>query len=76
MLPDKITDGDKYDPAMKVKTQEEADIYFDRLVEHAMRVCGTTREEAEKLERINLGYWAGYYDCETMDRVERLFRLR
>lgn len=35
---------------------------------------GTTREEAETIERTNLGYFAGYYSHATRERVERLFR--
>lgn len=35
--------------------------------------CGRTREESEEIERSNLGYYAGYYDAETRERVERLF---
>ena len=35
---------------------------------------GHSREEAENIERCNLGYWGGYYDLETRLRVERLFR--
>ncbi len=30
--------------------------------------------EAEYLERMNLGYYAGYFSVETRQRVERLFR--
>ena len=71
-LPDKITIGDKYDPAMKITDQAEADRYFEACVEHSMR-RGKTRGEAEQLERSNLGYYAGYYDHETRERVERLF---
>ena len=78
-LPLKITIGEKYRPAMEIKTQEEADNYFEDLVEHnlAMR---QRREEipdvelAKKVERHNLGYYAGYYDSETRERVERLFK--
>ena len=33
-----------------------------------------TREEAERIERENLGYFAGYYSNETRERVERLFK--
>ena len=69
-LPDKITIGEKYDPAMKITDQAEADAYFEVLVEHMMR-HGHDREEAERIERTNLGYYAGYgFDRE---RVERLF---
>lgn len=74
-LPDTVTYGQKYDPAMKITTQEEADEYFEILVEHTMRIRegGCTREEAESIERANLGYIAGYYDDEVRERVERLF---
>jgi hypothetical protein len=71
-LPRKITIGEKYDPAMEVKTVEEARAYFERLVEHSM-MHGLSKEEAERNERINLGYYAGYYDLETRERVEWLY---
>lgn len=64
---------EKYDPAMAITDQAEADGYFERLVQHNMSF-GTMREEAEGIERANLGYWAGYYSHATRERVERLFR--
>lgn len=72
-LPEKITYGDKYGPAMDMTNQEEADGYFEILVLHSMENFGKTREEAEAVERSNLGYYAGYYDSETSERVQRLF---
>jgi hypothetical protein len=72
-LPADITIGDKYGPAMEIKTQEEADVYFEKCVVHSMR-HGRLRPEAEQLERGNLGYYAGYYGEETRERVERLFK--
>jgi hypothetical protein len=72
-LPRKITLGKKYEPAMEIADQAQADAYFELLVNHSMRF-GKTREEAEALERSNLGYFAGYCDHETRLRVERLFR--
>jgi len=72
-LPHHITIGEKYGPAMKVKDEAEAAVYFERCVEHTM-ARGRTRTEAEAIERSNLGYYAGYYDAETRERVERLFR--
>ena len=72
-LPRKITIGDKYDPAMLITEQSDADAYFERCVEHSMGF-GMTREEAERLERINLGYYAGYSSEETRRRVECLFK--
>lgn len=68
-----ITIGEKYGPAMKITDQAEADVYFEKCVEHTMG-HGKSREEAERIERSNLGYYAGYYDSETRERVERLFR--
>ena len=78
-LPDELTLGEKYTPAMHVADQDEADVYLAACVEHNLRLCerdGVTRtqEEAEGIERVNIGYWSGYYDLETRTRVERLFR--
>lgn len=67
-----ITFGDKYGPAMEITDQDEADAYFELCVEHTMS-WGRTREEAEQIEKENLGYYAGYCDHETRIRVERLF---
>jgi hypothetical protein len=71
-IPDKITIGDKYSPAMKMINPKEAADYFELCVEHTMRF-GKSREKAESIERQNLGYFAGYYNQETRLRVERLF---
>ena len=68
-----ISIGEKYGPAMTIIDQKEADEYFEKLVAHSMDCFGNTREEAEKNERHNLGYYAGYYDHETRERVEKLF---
>lgn len=72
-LPDGITYGDKYGSAMKITEQVEADEYFEACVEHMMRF-GKTREEAEEIERQNFGYYAGYYDAETQERINKLFK--
>lgn len=73
-LPQNITYGKKYDPAMRMTDQAEADAYFEVLVTHMMKFGRKTREEAEEIERSNLGYYAGYYSDETRARVERLFK--
>lgn len=72
-LPNKISLGDKYGPAMEITDPAEATAYFEALVEHSMRCFGKSRGEAEVLERDNLGYFAGYYDHATRARVELLF---
>ena len=68
-----MTIGEKYGPAMNITDQAQADAYFEQCVQECM-AHGRTREEAESIERQNLGYYAGYYDNETRCRVERLFR--
>lgn len=69
----RITIGDKYGPAMEMTDQAEANAYFETCVTHTMGF-GKSREEAERVERGNLGYYAGYYSEETRTRVERLFK--
>jgi len=68
-----VTIGEKYGPAMEIKTQKEADRYFEECVQHHMSF-GVARKEAERMERVNLGYFAGYYDTKTRIRVEKLFK--
>jgi len=73
-MPADITIGDKYTPAMAITEQAAADTYFEQCVAHGMTCFGQSREDAEKIERDNLGYFAGYYDHATRERVERLFK--
>ncbi len=75
MLPDKITIGEKYRPAMNMDNKEQANEYFELLVEHTMGF-GSSREEAEGIEKQNLGYYAGYHDNKTRQRVEKLFNCK
>ena len=73
-LPDTISWQEKYDPAMVLTDQTQADAYFEACVEHHLRLLPErSREEAERIERQNLGYWAAYYGDETRYRVERLY---
>jgi len=66
------TIGERYDPAMAITDQDEADRYFETLVTMAMSK-GLERDAAEVQERHNLAYYAGYFNAETRARVERLF---
>ena len=68
-----ISIEDKYGPAMSIETQAEADGYFEQLVAHSISF-GHSREDAERIERQSLGYYAGYFGAETRARVERLFQ--
>lgn len=71
-LPPNITIGDKYSPAMEMTDPKVAAEYFERCVQHTM-AWGKSREEAVRVEKINFGYYAGYYSNETRARVEKLF---
>jgi len=62
-----------YEPAMKITTQEEANAYFEQLVNERMAEGKVSREKAESIEKQNLGFYAGYYDDATRVRVEKLF---
>jgi len=74
-IPNKqLTTSELLDPAMKIKTQRKADEYFNALVDYHINMFGSAREESEKNVRLNLGYYAGYYDGETMQRVNKLFK--
>lgn len=74
-MKDQITAREKYDPAMRITDQQEADAYFKECVQHQLRInLGLTPDIAEDIERQNLGYWAGYGTLETRARIERLFK--
>ena len=68
-----MTIAERYDPAMTITEEKEADAYFEVLVVYAMRTFGKSREEAERDERTSLGYYAAYFGRETRERVEKLF---
>lgn len=67
-----ITIGEKYGKAMNITSKEEADAYFIECVQHTMSF-GKSKEEAENIERQNIGYYSGYYGSDTVDRVKKLF---
>lgn len=60
-------------PAMAITDRADADAYFKLAVGHICREFRFDREAAERHVRRSLGYFAGYYDHDTRDRVERLF---
>lgn len=73
MFPDRMTDGEKYGPAMEVQNQEDAQEYLNKCVEHSMRVYNLSLEDATRIEKANIGYFAGYCSPEIRLRVEELF---
>jgi len=74
-----ITIGEQYKPAMEITDQAEADTYFELLVAYTMGALaaqnyeGNVRARSEQITRQNIGYYAGYYDVETMQRVNKLY---
>lgn len=74
-----MTIGELYPPAMKITEQTGADAYLAVLIqlcleEQEKRGEVPDRDKCEIIQRQNLAYYAGYYDNETRERVERLFQ--
>lgn len=67
------TNGELMGPAMSITDPDEAKDYLESLVLFYMAECNWSREEATINTLSNLGYWSGYYDIETMQRVQRVF---
>lgn len=63
-------------PAMAITDQADADQYLADYIAfqtaHMDEASG--KYTPEQICKINLGYYAGYYNEETRERVERLFR--
>lgn len=72
-LPDHMTIGELYNPAMEITDLEVAKVYLEALVDRCMRVSGKSREEATAIELSNIGYFAGYFDNEIRERVYDLY---
>ena len=74
-----LTYGECLRPACeKIKTREEAAQYFKDYVAFIQKAIDKEGKEgkgkdAVAIAKSNLGYFAGYYDGETMERVNRLF---
>lgn len=72
-----LTYGECLGPAMKITDQADADQYFHDYAAFIQRHLKVEprRDDmtAEQIAKTNLGYYAGYYDSETRERVERLF---
>lgn len=75
-----LTIGEILDPAMCITDPVDAGQYFAHYVnfiqkywvkepEHRSEICQTPTDVA----RINIGYYASYYDLETSKRVQLMF---
>jgi hypothetical protein len=72
-----LTYGECLDPAMKITEAEDAQQYLADYVDYIQLALNKEPRDdgktAAEIAGINLGYYAGYYDHETRERVERLF---
>ena len=64
-------------PAMEITDREDARQYLRDYIAYIQRALDREPREdgmtAEQIARVNLGYYAGYYDREIRARVEELF---
>lgn len=68
---------ERYAPAMTITDEAEAEAFLDSLASTTLKLyqpMGLGLFEAVRIERVMLGYVAGYEDHETRARVERLFK--
>jgi len=74
VLPDKMTIGECYGRCTEIVDHNQANEYFIALVERNLRICPEhDLDTAIKVEKDNIGYFAGYCDSETALRMELLF---
>jgi len=72
-----LTFGECLGPAMEITDPQDAQQYLAEYVNHIQKYLDKEPREdnmtAEDVAKVNLGYYAGYYDNETRGRVESLF---
>lgn len=72
-----LTYGESLGPAMSITDQDDADQYFKEYVtflhRHIDKESNTDDMIVENVAKVNLSYYAGYFDLETRIRVEKLF---
>ena len=69
-----MTIGEIYRYAMRIKSQAQADRFFNLLLLRHLKLFRQTRDEAISIIKSNLGYYAGYYDEKTMRGINKLFK--
>ena len=71
--------GDILGPAMNITDANDAHQYFREYVQYIQNWMDSEKprkpqkDTAEQIAKANLGYYAGYYDNKTRQRVEKLF---
>lgn len=72
-MPEEMTIGESYAPAMEITDPEDARQYLEALIERSVRCFDMSEDEARKVQLSNLGYYAGYYSYDVRVRVQQLF---
>jgi hypothetical protein len=72
-----LTYGDILGPAMLVENEQEAVVYIENYVTYIMlKDLTIDHARAHEIAAQNIGYYAGYYDTTTMNRVMELFHTK
>ena len=60
-----------YDAICSAKTKAEMQKRFSELLDACVKKFGGTRKSHSKMQLSNVGYFAGYYDYKTRNRVSK-----
>ena len=73
-----LTYGECLGPAMEITDPQDAQQYLAEYLKWIQKSRDKEPRDddmtAEQIASANMGYYAGYYDNETRERVEKLFR--
>lgn len=69
-----LTHGEKFDKAMKIDRQDDANEFLEAYIQWTMQMEGLSRADADVQCRFNITYYAGYMEASTYQRILRLFR--
>jgi hypothetical protein len=74
---DELTYAEALKPAMGIKNKEDAVQYLQNYVTFIQNILDKAPRNdemtAEQIAKINLGYFAGYYNKKTRLRIEKFF---
>lgn len=60
-----------YRDVCEAKTKKEMLARFDKLLKEVVKKYGGTKESNRVMQLSNIGYFSGYYDKKTWDRVHK-----
>lgn len=74
MIDANATDRAKYGPAMRVRTQQQADRYLQECIEHRLALSpGLSAELAEAVERQQILYYLAHCDDVVRDQLAKFY---